>query len=110
MTVEGLATGVPRPQLLPLNAFQSDTSGVFDMLHGTEVDRCHEGFSHSEEVLHRAEAEKSDRSASGLSDMRDETAARFAAGRSDTHLRADTGGDNRTAGGSVGYGEDRTTK
>jgi hypothetical protein len=62
---------------------QRDVSGVFDMLHGTELIGAIEGFFHTQK---RYSSQTGDTTAStglivGISDMRDDTAARFAAGR-----------------------------
>ena len=63
---------------------QRDVSGVFDMLHGTELIGAIEGFFHTQKRY--SSQTSGDTTAStglivGISDMRDDTAARFAAGR-----------------------------
>jgi hypothetical protein len=63
---------------------QRDVSGVFDMLHGTELIGAIEGFFHTQKRY--SSQTGGDTTAStglivGISDMRDDTAARFAAGR-----------------------------
>lgn len=63
---------------------QSDVSGVFDMLHGTELIGAIEGFFHTQKRY--SSQTGGDTAAStglivGISDMRDDTATRFAAGR-----------------------------
>jgi hypothetical protein len=63
---------------------QSDISGVFDMLHGTELIGAIEGFFHTQKRY--SSQTGGDTAAStglivGISDMRDDTATRFAAGR-----------------------------
>jgi hypothetical protein len=72
------------PQSRTANRIQSDVSGVFDMLHGTELIGAIEGFFHTQK-RYSSDSEQSLAGRSGLlvgiSDMRDDTAARFAAGR-----------------------------
>ena len=63
---------------------QRDVSGVFDMLHGTELIGAIEGFFHTQKRY--SSQTGGDTAAStglivGISDMRDDTAARFSAGR-----------------------------
>lgn len=72
------------PQSKAANRIQSDVSGVFDMLHGTELIGAIEGFFHTQQrYSSNSERERAGRSGLlvGISDMRDDTAARFAAGR-----------------------------
>lgn len=63
---------------------QQDLSGVFDMLHGSELIGAIEGFFHTQKRF-SSDAAQSSKSRvgllTGMSDMRDDTAARFAAGR-----------------------------
>lgn len=66
------------------NRIQSEVSGTFDMLHGTELIGAIEGFFHTQMRYPSASSpEKTGRSGLlvGMSDMKDDTAARFAAGR-----------------------------
>ena len=57
VTVEGRDRRFLVPQSRAAQRIQSDTSGVFDMLHGTELIGAIEGFfSHTEKVLHRDQA------------------------------------------------------
>lgn len=66
------------------NRIQSEVSGTFDMLHGTELIGAIEGFFHTQMRYPSASSpEETGRSGLlvGMSDMRDDTAARFAAGR-----------------------------
>ena len=84
VTVEGRDRRFLVPQSLAAQRIQSDTSGVFDMLHGTELIGAIEGFFHTQK-RYSTETKPEDVGRTGLlvglSDMRDETAARFAAGR-----------------------------
>jgi len=72
------------PQSKTANRIQNDVSGVFDMLHGTELIGAIEGFFHTQRQ-YSSNSEQAPAGRSGLlvgiSDMRDDTAARFAAGR-----------------------------
>lgn len=84
VTVEGRDRRFLVPQSLAAQRIQSDTSGVFDMLHGTELIGAIEGFFHTQKrYSSETRPEEVGRTGLlvGLSDMRDETAARFAAGR-----------------------------
>ena len=84
VTVEGRDRRFLVPQSLAAQRIQSDTSGVFDMLHGTELIGAIEGFFHTQKRYStETKPEEVGRTGLlvGLSDMRDETAARFAAGR-----------------------------
>ena len=84
VTVEGRDRRFLVPQSLAAQRIQSDTSGVFDMLHGTELIGAIEGFFHTQK-RYSTETKPDEVGRTGLlvglSDMRDETAARFAAGR-----------------------------
>jgi hypothetical protein len=63
---------------------QRDVSGVFDMLHGTELIGAIEGFFHTQKRYSSQTGGETSASTGlivGISDMRDDTAARFAAGR-----------------------------
>ena len=84
VTVEGRDRRFLVSQSLAAQRIQSDTSGVFDMLHGTELIGAIEGFFHTQKRYStETKPEEVGRTGLlvGLSDMRDETAARFAAGR-----------------------------
>ena len=84
VTVEGRDRRFLVPQSLAAQRIQSDTSGVFDMLHGTELIGAIEGFFHTQKRYStETKPEEVGRTGLlvGLPDMRDETAARFAAGR-----------------------------
>lgn len=63
---------------------QHDASGVFDMLHGTELIGAIEGFFHTQTRYSSqtgGDTTVSNGLIVGISDMRDDTAARFAAGK-----------------------------
>ena len=84
VTMEGRDKRFLVPQSLAAHRIQSDASGVFDMFHGTELVGAIEGFFHTQK-RYSAETKPEDVGRTGLlvglSDMSDETAARFAAGR-----------------------------
>ena len=107
VTVEGRDRRFLVPQSLAAQRIQSDTSGVFDMLHGTELIGAIEGFFHTQK-RYSTEAKPDEVGRTGLlvglSDMRDETAARFAAGRfrrTFRSLRPILEGDNQDVGREV---------
>ena len=84
VTVEGRDRRFLVPQSRAAKRIQSDVSGVFDMLHGTELIGAIESFFHTQKRYStETKPEEVGRTGLlvGLSDMRDETAARFAAGR-----------------------------
>ena len=60
---------------------QTQVSGAFDMLHGTELMGAIEGFFHTQLRYSTTENNKSDNLLVGVPDMADGTAARFAAGK-----------------------------
>jgi hypothetical protein len=66
------------------NRIQRDVSGVFDMLHGTDLIGAIEGFFHTQK-RYSSQTGSDNISSTGLivgiSDMRDDTATRFAAGK-----------------------------
>ena len=107
VTVEGRDRRFLVPQSLAAQRIQSDTSGVFDMLHGTELIATIEGFFHTQKRYStEIKPEEAGRTGLlvGLSDMRDETAARFAAGRfrrTFRSLRPILEGDGRGVGEAV---------
>ena len=104
VTVEGRDRRFLVPQSRAAQRIQSDTSGVFDMLHGTELIGAIEGFFHTQKRYStETKPEEVGRTGLlvGLSDMRDETAARFAAGRfrrTFRSLRPILEGDNQDVG------------
>ena len=104
VTVEGRDRRFLVPQSLAAQRIQSDTSGVFDMLHGAELINAIEGFFHTQK-RYSTETKPEDIGRTGLlvglSDMRDDTAARFAAGRfrqTFRSLRPMLQGDNQGVG------------
>ena len=107
VTMEGRDRRFLVPQSLAAQRIQSDTSGVFDMLHGTELIGAIEGFFHTQKRYStETKPEEVGRTGLlvGLSDMRDETAARFAAGRfrrTFRSLRPILEGDNQGVGQAV---------
>lgn len=109
VTVEGRDRRFLVPQSLAAQRIQSDTSGVFDMHHGTELIGAIEGFFHTQKRYStETEPEEVGRTGLlvGLSDMRDETAARFAAGRfrrTFRSLRPILQNDNENVGQEVAH-------
>lgn len=84
VTIEGRDQRFLVPQSKTARRIQSEASGTFDMLHGTELIGAIEGFFHTQKrYSSSSEPMEAGRTGLlvGLSDMRDETAARFAAGR-----------------------------
>lgn len=82
--IEGRQSRFLVPQSKTANRIQKDVSGVFDMLHGTELIGAIEGFFHTQKRYSSQSGEPTGGQAGllvGISDLRDETAARFAAGR-----------------------------
>ncbi len=84
VTVEGRDRRFLVPQSNAARRIQSEVSGTFDMLHGTELIGAIEGFFHTQQRF-SSEATPNEAGMTGLlvgmSDMGDETAARFAAGK-----------------------------
>ena len=88
------------PQSRAAKRIQHEVSGAFDMLHGTELIGEIEGFFHTQQRYPSETPSVSDRTGLlvGVSDMRDDTAARFAAGkyrRTFRSLRPLLAGDHR---------------
>ncbi len=83
VTVEGRNQQFLIPQSKTANRIQKDVSGTFDMLHGTELLGAIEGFFHTQQRYSQENRTKSERAGLliGISDIRDDTAARFAAGK-----------------------------
>jgi hypothetical protein len=71
------------PQSKAAERLQREVSGPFDVQHGTEIIGALEGFFHTQQRFASAqeEVENSEALLLGVPDMRDETAARFAASR-----------------------------
>jgi hypothetical protein len=84
VTVEGRDKRFLVMQSREANRIQSQVSDTFDMLHGTELIAAIEGFFHTQQRYStELDPEKKDDSGLlvGVPDMRDDTAARFAAGK-----------------------------
>jgi hypothetical protein len=60
---------------------QTQVSGTFDMLHGTELIGAIEGFFHTQQRYSTTDNKEADGLLVGVPDMADGTAARFAAGK-----------------------------
>lgn len=60
---------------------QTQVSGTFDMLHGTELIGAIEGFFHTQQRYSTTDTKEADGLLVGVPDMADGTAARFAAGK-----------------------------
>jgi len=84
VTIEGRERRFLVPQSKIANRIQGAVSGAFDMLHGTDLIGAIEGFFHTQKRYSTEQTPK-DKGRTGFlvgtSDMRDDTAARFAAGR-----------------------------
>lgn len=83
-TVEGREKRFLVQQSKAATRIQGEVSGTFDMLHGTELIGAIEGFFHTQQRYSSSQSPKeSGRSGLlvGISDLRDDTAARFAAGK-----------------------------
>lgn len=83
-TVEGREKRFLVQQSKAAKRIQNEVSGTFDMLHGTELIGAIEGFFHTQQRYTSDEtADNNGRSGLlvGISDLRDDTAARFAAGK-----------------------------
>lgn len=83
VTVENREQRFLVPQSKAAARIQHDGSGAFDMLHGTELIGAIEGFFHTQRRYSQEEKKNSKQLGilNGMSDMRDDTATRFAAGR-----------------------------
>ena len=83
-TVEGRDRRFLVRQSRAANRIQHEVSGAFDMLHGTELVGAIEGFFHTQQRYPSSQTpEHTGRTGLlvGMSDMRDDTAIRFAAGK-----------------------------
>lgn len=91
VTVEGRERLFLVQQSKTAKRIQGAVSGTFDMLHGTELIGAIEGFFHTQQ-RYSSELTIEDRSRTGLligmADMRDDTAARFAASKFRRTFRA----------------------
>jgi len=84
VTVEGREKRFLVMQSDQANRIQSQVSGTFDMLHGTDLIGAIEGFFHTQKrySTERGQDRKEDSGLLiGVPDMKDDTAARFAAGK-----------------------------
>ena len=83
VTVEGREQRFLVQQSKTATRIQHDVSGTFDMLHGTELIGAIEGFFHTQQRYPQEDNKKSEHAGLlvGMSDLRDDTAARFAAGK-----------------------------
>jgi hypothetical protein len=84
VTIEGREKRFLVLQSKEANRIQSQVSDTFDMLHGTELITAIEGFFHTQQRYSTdlvANQESQPGLLIGVPDMRDDTAARFAAGR-----------------------------
>jgi len=83
VTIENRERRFLVPQSKAANRIQKDVSGTFDMLHGTELLGAIEGFFYTQKRYSQADEKESERAGLlvGIADIRDDTAARFAAGR-----------------------------
>lgn len=83
-TVEGREKRFLVPQSKAAKRIQHEVSGTFDMLHGTELIGAIEGFFHTQQRYASADMGTGNARSGlliGISDLRDDTATRFAAGR-----------------------------
>ena len=84
VTVEGREKRFLVMQSKEANRIQSQVSDIFDMVHGTELIGAIEGFFHTQQrySTEQSQGKKEDSGLLvGVPDMRDDTAARFAAGK-----------------------------
>jgi hypothetical protein len=84
VTVEGREKRFLVEQSREANRIQRQVSDTFDMIHGTDLIAAIEGFFHTQQrysVELSSEITKESGLLVGVPDMRDDTAARFAAGR-----------------------------
>lgn len=84
VTVEGRERRFLVQQSKIANRIQGAVSGVFDMLHGTDLIGAIEGFFHTQKRYSTEQTPEDNGRTEflvGTSDMRDDTAARFAAGK-----------------------------
>ncbi len=68
-------------QSLEAARIQTEVSGTFDMLHGTELIKAIEGFFHTQQHYSTSVDAETDSLLVGVPDMADDTAARFSAGK-----------------------------
>lgn len=80
-TIEGREHRFRVRQSRVAKRIQADASATFDMLHGTELIGAIEGFFHTQQRYSAGNVPERAGLLVGVSDMRDETAARFSAGK-----------------------------
>ena len=68
-------------QSLEAARIQTEVSGTFDMLHGTELIKAIEGFFHTQQHYSTSNDAETDSLLVGVPDMADNTVARFSAGK-----------------------------
>ena len=68
-------------QSLEAARIQTEVSGTFDMLHGTELIKAIEGFFHTQQHYSTSDDAGPDSLLVGVPDMADDTVARFSAGK-----------------------------
>ena len=81
VTIEGRDRRFLVRQSREATRIQTQVSGTFDMLHGTELIGAIEGFFHTQQRYSTSEKNGPDGLLVGVPDMADGTAARFAAGK-----------------------------
>ena len=81
VTIEGREKRFLVRQSREAARIQTQVSGTFDMLHGTELIGAIEGFFHTQQRYSTSADNEIDGLLVGVPDMADDTAARFAAGR-----------------------------
>jgi hypothetical protein len=81
VTIEGRDKRFLVKQSREAARIQKQVSGMFDMLHGTELIGAIEGFFHTQLRYSTSDNKKADGLLVGVPDMADGTAARFAAGK-----------------------------
>ncbi len=81
VTIEGRDQRFLLRQSQEAARIQTQVSGTFDMLHGTELIGAIEGFFHTQQRYSTSDEKGTDGLLVGVPDMADDTAARFAAGK-----------------------------
>ena len=81
LTIEGRDRRFLVRQSREAARIQTQVSGTFDMLHGTDLIRAIEGFFHTQQMYSTSDNKNADGLLVGVPDMADGTAARFSAGK-----------------------------
>ncbi len=81
VTIEGRDKRFLLRQSREAARIQTQVSGTFDMLHGTELIGAIEGFFHTQQQYSTTDSKEADSLLVGVPDMADGTAVRFAAGK-----------------------------